>query len=27
VRRRELRAAYPKVRDDLLSQIKRWGSG
>ncbi len=26
-RRRELRAAYPEVRDELLARIKRWGGG
>jgi CHAD domain-containing protein len=27
VRRRDLRAAYPEVRDELLARIKRWGGG
>ena len=26
-RRRDLRAAYPEVRDELLARIKRWGGG
>ena len=27
VRRRDLRAAYPEVRDEVLSRIKSWGGG